>query len=184
MVMKTRQIASALLLAGILFSATTARANINITITSEIYIPPCVVNGDTLITVDFGDMDAQKVDGQAYAKSITVPVSCTYYSGAAYVRVTGSQLTGAPTNVLKTDATGGNADILGVALYQGNGVNSSFPLTLGGGSNGYGYPLTQGWTGNGTASSQFTLTAVPYKQGGSLEAGAFSATATMSISYL
>lgn len=169
----------------LLISGSVHSTDVNITITAEITIPPCVVNGGSPISVDFGSMEVTKVDGQFYAKSTTVPVSCTYYNGTAHVKVTGTPLPGAPDNVLQTDATGTNGASLGVALYQGSSVNSSYPLRLGGGSEGKGYPLTQGWTGDGSAASTFSLTAVPYKQGSdSLEAGPFIATATMSITYL
>ena len=43
-----------------------------------------------------------KVDGQKsaiYKKNI--PITCTYFKGSPYVKVSGIQLAGAPDNVLK-----------------------------------------------------------------------------------
>ncbi|WP_258143046.1 fimbrial protein [Escherichia coli] len=86
--------------------------------------------------------------------------------------------------MLKT--TGANPSTLGIALYQGSDVNTTYPLRTGAGEQGqYGYKITRGLTGQNTAVGEFTFTAVPYKHGsGTLNAGMFSATATMSISYL
>lgn len=162
----------------------TARAMaVNVTITGEIYLPPCEINNNGLITVDFGKMSLQKVDGNAYQKAVTVPIKCTYFMGEPHVKVVGTQLVGAPDNVLKTDASGGNSSRLGVALYQGSGVDTK--LVLGSGTSERGYPITKGLANTGVAETNFTLTAVPYKNGnGDLEAGSFSATASMSILYL
>lgn len=159
-----------------------AMSDVQIQITGEIYIPPCEVNDNHRIVVDFEKIALQKVNGSAYQRSVTVPVKCTYYAGTPYVIVSGTQLEGAPNNVLRTNSSGGNASRLGVALYQGNGVETK--LVLGNGSSGRGYPITNGLTNMGAASSVFTLTAVPYKHGsGELEAGFFSATASMGILY-
>ncbi|ENB9037842.1 fimbrial protein, partial [Escherichia coli] len=101
-----------------------------------------------------------------------------------HIRMDGMVLSGAGDNVLKT--TGANSSTLGVALYQGSDVNNSYPLRIGAGDQGkYGYKITRGLTGQNTATGQFTFTAVPWKLGGrTLNAGKFSAVATMSISYL
>lgn len=99
------------------------------------------------------------------------------------VRGTG-QLSGAPDNVLKT--TGANSSALGIALYQGGSVDPQNPLRLGAGAQGqFGYEITKGLSAVNVQNSQFTFTAVPYKHGNTdLNAGTFSASVTMSISYL
>ncbi|ECW0470409.1 TPA: fimbrial protein [Salmonella enterica subsp. enterica serovar Mississippi] len=159
--------------------------NVNVKITGEIYIPPCKINGnDAEIQVSFDKMSLYEVDGYKNAKTKTVTVSCDYSQGTPYIRMDGAVLSGAGDNVLNT--SGANASVLGIALYQGNDVNNSYPLKIGAGEQGkYGYKITRGLTGQNATAGQFTFTAVPYKHGaGTLNAGTFSATATMSISYL
>lgn len=182
MQIKTMTILKSTLVSSLLLIAGNAMADVQVLITGEIYNPPCEINDNNRIVVDFEKIALQKVDGSAYQKSVTVPVKCLYYAGTPYVTVSGTQLEGAPDNVLKTSSTGVNASRLGVALYQGSGIETG--LVLGNGTSGRGYPITRGFTNVGEASSTFTLTAVPYKNGsGDLEAGFFSATASMSILY-
>ncbi|TQO04890.1 UNVERIFIED_ORG: minor pilin subunit PapF [Citrobacter freundii] len=176
----------ALMGCGFIFGIQPVRAvDVNIKITGEIYIPPCKINGNNAeIQVPFGKMSLYEVDGRKNAQTKTVTVSCDYYQGTPYIRVDGTVLPGAGDNVLKT--TGANPSTLGIALYQGGDVNTAYPLRTGAGEQGkYGYKITRGLTGQNTASGMFTFTAVPVKYGsGALTAGTFSATATMSISYL
>ncbi|MEC9534032.1 fimbrial protein [Escherichia marmotae] len=176
----------ALMGCGFISGIQPARAvDVNIKITGEIYIPPCKINGnDAEILVSFGDMSLYDVDGQNNKQTEELRVSCDYYQGTPYIRVDGAVLQGAGDNVLQT--TGANPSTLGIALYQGSDVNTSYPLRTGAGEQGkYGYKITRGLTGQNTASRTFTFTAVPYKYGSAtLAAGTFSATATMSISYL
>ena len=170
---------------GVISGLQPARAvDVNIKITGEIYIPPCEINGGTDISVDFGKMSLHDVDGQKNAQTKTVTVSCDYYQGTPYIRVDGAVLSGAGDNVLQT--TGANSLMLGIALYQGDDVNTSYPLRTGAGERGqYGYQITRGLTGQNRVSGAFTFTAVPVKHGSkALTAGTFSAAATMSISYL
>lgn len=171
---------------GMLLNVSSVQAvDVNIKITGEIFIPPCKINNDAVVTVPFGKVSLQTVDGVQSSVSKTLDVSCDYYQGMPYIVVTGSAMTGvASNNVL--DTTGVNAGRLGIALYQGAGVDSSAPLKIGtGGEKGaFGYPVIQGLSGNGN-SGQFTFTAVPWKLSNTdLEAGQFNASATMSISYL
>lgn len=158
--------------------------DVNIKITGEIYIPPCQINGGSDITVDFEKMSLHDVNGSNNAVTKTVSFTCEYYKGNPYIQVMGITLSGAAENVLQT--TGANQSMLGIALYQGSDVNAAFPLKIGVGEQGkYGYQIMRGLTGQNNASGAFTFTAVPVKLGsGTLNAGSFSATATMSISYL
>ncbi|CAD6177158.1 minor pilin subunit PapF [Escherichia coli] len=159
--------------------------DVNIKITGEIYTPPCNINNGADINVDFGEMSLHDVNGVNNSVVKVVDVMCDYYQGTPYIRIDGTVLPGAADNVLKT--TGVNASILGIALYQGEGVNASLPLKIGAGEQGiYGYKITHGLAVQNTASTRFTFTSVPYKLNSSekLNAGEFSATATMSIAYL
>lgn len=158
---------------------------VDINITGEIYIPPCKINNnDSEIKISFNRISLYEVNGYKNAKTKTVTVNCNYYQGTPYIRIDGTVLSGAGDNVLKT--TGINASVLGIALYQGDDVNSSYPLRIGAGEQGkYGYKITRGLTGQNITVGQFTFTAVPYKHGlGTLSTGTFSAIATMHISYL
>lgn len=161
--------------------------DIRINITGDIYIPPCKIDNDVAVNIDFKDISLQEVDGVQSAIIKKLNVSCTSYQGMPYIVVSGKAMTGViDNNVLDTE--GKNSGRLGIALYQGSGVDTSVPLKIGtggsGGRSSFGYPVVRGMTGNG-ASGQFTFTAVPWKKNNAaLEAGEFSATATMSISYL
>jgi minor pilin subunit PapF len=172
-----------MLLGGIFFFGLPSAyaVDVNIKITGEIYIHPCKVNNNTDFTVSFPPMSLYEVDGATNAVTTPLSLSCDYYQGTPYIRITGTTLSGAGDNVLQTNIEG-----LGIALYQGNGVNTAYPLRTGAGEQGkYGYEITRGLDGQGTQNGTFTFTAVPYKQGsGTLVAGNFSATATMSITYL
>ncbi|CAD5645037.1 minor pilin subunit PapF [Escherichia coli] len=175
----------ALMGCSFIFGIQPARAvDVEIKITGEIYIPPCKIDNDAGdIHVDFGKISLYDVDGRQNAQTKTVTVSCEYYQGTPYVKIEGEELrTG--DNILKTK--GANESTLGIALYQGNGVNTNYPLKTGAGEQGqYGYKITRGLTGLNSASGTFTFTAVPVKYGSkALTAGTFSATTTMSISYL
>ncbi|MCU6345181.1 fimbrial protein [Escherichia coli] len=170
---------------GSLFLIKSAMAvEYNIKIAGEIYIPPCKINNDADIQISFGKISLREVDGYKNVVTKTVSITCEYYQGVPYIRVDGSVLSGAGDNVLET--TGINASSLGIALYQGNDVNISYPLRIGTGKQGkYGYKITRGLTEQNTTSGQFTFSAVPYKYGSmELLAGNFNATATMSISYV
>lgn len=168
---------------AMLLSASVRAVDIPIKITGTVHIPPCKIKNNTDFKVSFGKIALQKVDGRNYAKVTTVDVSCEYFQGKPYIRLSGGtgKLSGAPDNVLKT--IGVNSSVLGIALYQG--VGEQTPLKLGTGDGGYGYEIKKGLSGYNIQNSQFTFTAVPYKKGYSdLKAGTFNASVTMSISYL
>ncbi|ELC5340105.1 fimbrial protein [Salmonella enterica] len=186
MKIRTKLMLSVLTGGVMLLSAPVRAVDVPIKITGTIHIPPCKIKNDTDFKVSFGKIALQKVDGRNYAKPTTVEVNCEYFQGKPYIRLSGGtgQLSGAPDNILKT--TGANPATLGIALYQGDSVDTASPLRLGAGEQGrYGYEITKGLSAVNVQSSQFTFTAVPYKHGSTdLNAGTFSASVTMSISYL
>ncbi|EDM5312995.1 TPA: fimbrial protein [Salmonella enterica subsp. enterica serovar Typhimurium] len=164
----------------LLLTGSVSAVDVTVNITGEIVIPPCTVNNGQTIEVNFGDVPVSDVTNSRYRQKKDVTVTCTYYQGTPYIKITGTQLTGAGTHVLRT-----NISNFGIALYQGDGVGT--PLILGNGtSNGneyIGYPVNSGL--NGAPSGIFTFTATPFKTGSTeLSAGAFSATASMSITYM
>lgn len=166
-----------------LLYGTAGAVDMNINITGTIYIPPCTINNNSPIQFSFNQIMTYGVDGQANAITKNIPVTCTYFKGTPYVKVTGNQLTGAPDNVLRVSTTSANYSRFGIALYQGNNVDANQPLRLNG-SAARGYAITKGLTNTGQANSQFTITAVPYKTGtADLAAGNFTATASLSIVY-
>ncbi|WP_176202985.1 hypothetical protein [Salmonella enterica] len=78
-----------------------------------------------------------------------------------------------------------NISNFGIALYQGDGMNT--PVNIGNGtlsgSKYIGYPVTGGLIG--TSSGTFTFKATPYKTDSTeLSAGAFSIIAGMSITQI
>lgn len=172
-----------LLVSGMMLATTSASADdVIVNITGEIVTPPCTINNGGTIDVDFGDISVTDVANARNEKTLDVPVTCVYYQGTPYVKITGTQLSGAASNILAT-----NISNFGIALYQGNSIG--VPMVLGNGTSngngGYiGTPLTSGLSGGNSASSTFTFTAIPYQLGAALPAaGAFSASASMSISY-
>ncbi|EIR7746762.1 fimbrial protein [Salmonella enterica subsp. enterica serovar Infantis] len=165
--------------AGLLFvSVQSAAVDVPVKITGTILIPPCKVNKGEMIVVEFGDISVTDVANERNRRKVTIPVTCDYAQGRAYVKVTGSQL-GSNTNVLATDVSN-----FGISLYQGDGTSTR--LTLGDGTNTgqdyIGFPIQTGLSGK--ESGTFTFTAIPFKEGSKeLEAKAFRASANMSISY-
>ncbi|WP_417879774.1 fimbrial protein [Vibrio sp.] len=152
--------------------------DIDITISGEIYIPPCSINNDTSISVDFGKVVISSIDGVNNAKTTTVPIKCPNSNGLPFVKISGPQDVSISENILKT-----NIPSLGIALYMGSNVDSSAMLLFGSGDNGYGNKITTGLTGDGY-SGNFTFTAVPHLTGLNMpESGVFNASALMSIVY-
>ncbi|EEH0121634.1 fimbrial protein [Salmonella enterica] len=170
--------ATGLLVTSALTSAKTQAADVPIKITGTIQIPPCEVNEGKVIVVDFKDVSVTDEANKNNLRKVVVPFRCNYSQGTAYVKLTGYQL-GSYKNVLKT-----NIDYFGIALYQGEGT--AIKLLLGNGKHSgqdsIGYPILSGLSGK--EKGTFTFTAIPFKERDKkLTAGAFTASANMSISY-
>ncbi|MEG2734527.1 MAG: fimbrial protein [Hafnia sp.] len=124
--------------------------------------PPCVINGNRPIEVEFGDVMTTQVDGYNYKMPIEYTLSCSGtlpYALTLQLKGTGSEF---DATVLMTDKAG-----LGIKLLQGSeqvAVNSTLVFI-------YGHnPL---------------LWAVPVKKGGAtLTGGEFRAGAIMGVNYL
>lgn len=159
-------------------SLKTQAMDIPVEITGVIQVPPCIVNNGDVIEVNFGDISVTDVPNQRNRRKVTIPISCGYAQGMAYVKVIGEPM-GSNKNVLMT-----NVKNFGIALFQGDGTTINLILGEGkiNGSEMIGYPIEAGLSGKETAT--FTFTAVPYKEGGGeLNAGFFSAAASISIRY-
>lgn len=149
---------------GVLLAAAPLLAHAATTVTVKVTVvapPPCVINGNRTIEVDFGEVMTTRVDGKNYRTPVNYSLSCSGQSkNAMKLQVQG---TGAAfdTTVLKTNKTG-----LGIQLQQG-----SSKLAVNGWLN-FTYPNTP------------ELWAVPVKQSGvNLSGGEFTAGATLKVAY-
>ncbi|EOC5745170.1 fimbrial protein, partial [Cronobacter sakazakii] len=124
----------------LLLSSRTLAMDIPVEITGVIQVPPCQVNNGEIIEVNFGDISVTDVSNQRNRRKVTIPITCGYAQGTAYVKVTGTPM-GSNKNVLMT-----NINNFGIALYQGDGTARN--LILGEGTNNgnetIGYPIEKG----------------------------------------
>ncbi|MBH3259857.1 fimbrial protein [Serratia marcescens] len=123
--------------------------------------PPCIINNDQPITVEFGEVMTTRVDGNNYKMPVNYTLECTGgSSNALALTITGNAMSSDGT-ALQTNKTG-----LGVRLLEGSTpytINSPIKFT---------YP------------SKPELYAVPVQQSGTtLTGGEFSAVATMNVAY-
>ncbi|MEZ7299042.1 fimbrial protein [Enterobacter cloacae] len=124
--------------------------------------PPCVINNNKTIDVDFGSsVSIPAIDGQHYQKNISYTVVCTgATSNAMKMQISGTA-TAFDSTALQTTKTG-----LGVALRKN------------------GNPLNIGDWFNFTYPTLPTLQAVLVKKSGAtLNTGDFSAAATLAVEY-
>ncbi|KFL05470.1 fimbrial family protein [Serratia marcescens] len=139
-------------------AAPSATVTVKVTVVAP---PPCVINDDRPVEVEFGDVMTTRVDGDNYKMPVNYTLSCSGgTSNAMKLQVKGNGAAFDAT-VLQTNKTG-----LGIELRQGDGklaVNSWLNFT---------YP------------NKPELWAVPVKQAGTtLTGGEFSAGATMAVDY-
>lgn len=138
--------------------AATVTVTVKVTVVAP---PPCIINNNQPITVEFGDVMTTRVGGDNYKMPVNYMLSCTGgTSNAIKLQVKGTGATFDAT-VLQTNKTG-----LGIELRQGTdklAVNK--------------------WL-NFTYQNKPELWAVPVKQSGAtLTGGEFSAGATMAVDY-
>nr|WP_261803117.1 fimbrial protein [Serratia nematodiphila] len=140
-------------------AANTTTATVVLTIT--IVAPPCVINDNRPIDVEFGDVMTTRVDGNNYRMPVNYTLDCKDAPSSAMklqVQGTGASFDGA---LLKTS----NAT-LGIKLQHG-----AAPLPV------------NTWL-NFTYPNKPELWAVPVKQSGvTLPGGEFTAGATMKVDY-
>ncbi|EJJ1300009.1 fimbrial protein [Salmonella enterica] len=159
--------------------------SVTVKINGEIFVPPCDINigGSGKYRMEFGKIPLYQINNYNFYKTKTINITCKYYQGRPYIHLSGYTLSGANDNVIRT--SGVNTNTLGIALYQGTGIDPNYPLRVGGGDQGDGYEIMKGLSHRNSEVSQFTFTAVPYKNRNStLYAGVFMASVTMKISYL
>lgn len=156
---------AALLLCGTLVALPpTAMGASNGLVTVKVTVvapPPCTINDDQPITVEFGEVMTTKVDGENYKMPVNYSLTCTGGSrNAMTLKISGNAMS-SDKSALQTDKAG-----LGVRLLEGDSryvINSQIKFT---------YP------------GKPVLYAVPVQLGGTtLTGGEFNAAATMSVAY-
>lgn len=143
-------------------SADTANVTIKVTVLAK---PSCKLNNNNPINVDFGDdVMTNKIDGSNYTESLVYSLDCeTGASGSMTLSING--------NSSSFDPSALNTSVAGLAIRLKNDATT---LALNTGSVTFTYPT----------SALPSLFAVPIKQSGaSLSAGAFTASATMTLDY-
>ncbi|MDY7605653.1 fimbrial protein [Serratia marcescens] len=144
------------------FPALAKTATATVTVKITLTAPPCDVNDNKLIEVNFGnDVMTTRVDGEYKKMPINYTLKCQGgASNAVRMRIDG-QGAAFDGGVLKTNKTDFGIELL----------NSGKRLPI------------NGWL-NFTYPNQPTLEAVPVKRSGArLSGGAFSASATMKVEY-
>lgn len=151
--------------------------DIPINITGTIIIPPCQINNNNPVDVDFGNIRINELDTKEHIKVVSFPIYCPYHQGRVYVKMTGKSMTG-KDNVLETNIRG-----LGIALYQGERTGKH--LILGDGTSGYGYEVINGFSEKNVRLSIFSFTAKIYKEESApISPGEFNTSAIIDIAYL
>jgi type 1 fimbria pilin len=154
-------------LAGLLLAATgSALAGSSATLTVKVTViagPPCVINNNGVINVNFNNVPTDEVDGIHHEVPINYPLDCTGATKQALkLKISGAGAT-FDLNVLKT-----TNDNLGIQLLQGGSKAHLAPDT----------PL------NFTNGQPPALYAVLVKNNNAtLSGGPFSAGATLTIDY-
>ena len=136
-------------------------ATVNVSV-SIFAAPPCVINGNNTINVNFGDtILTSNIDGANYMQPVNYTLNCTSAASNALKLSINGNGANFDTTVLKTSNSG-----LGIKLIR-NG--QSFPLNT---ASNFTYPNIR------------VLQAVPVKQtNATLSTGYFSGTATLVVEY-
>ncbi|WP_232245961.1 fimbrial protein [Serratia plymuthica] len=140
-------------------AASSTTVNIKVTVLAP---PPCVINGDKTIVVNFGsNVEISRVDGSNYLKTIDYTLECKGNTKNAMKMMIEGSGAAFDNGVLQTSKTD-----LGIALKQ----------------NGQPFKVYQ-WV-NFTYPAKPVLQAVPVKRSGStLSTGMFYTTATLKVDY-
>lgn len=136
----------------------TATVTVRVTV---VEIPPCIINGNRVIEVDFGDVIVPRIDGNHYMKTVDYSLECKgQHTNAMKLAIQGNP-TMFDNTALKT-----NVADFGIAMRE-NGL----PLAINSWIN-FDYP------------NKPVLQAVPVKKAGvDLPGGDFSAGATLMVVY-
>lgn len=139
-----------------------SQAATTVTVKVTVVKPPCTVNGNKPIEVDFGDVMTTRIDGSNYRQPVNYTLSCT---GGDALNAMKLQVQG---NVASFDATALGSDQAGLAVRLQNGT-TTLPVNS--------------WL-NFNYPSKPALWAVPVmKIGATLTGGMFTAAATLNVDY-
>lgn len=139
--------------------ALSAVALINLTV--NIMAPPCVINDNRPIEVEFGNVMTTRVDGNDYRMPVNYTLDCK----------------DAPSSAMKLQVQGAGASFDGALLQTSN---AALGIKLQSGTT----PLPINTWLNFTYPNKPELSAVPVKQSGiTLAGGEFTAGATMKVDY-
>lgn len=135
-------------------------ANVTVKVT-VIATPPCVVNDNKVIEVEFGDVSTTQVDGQNYRMPVNYSLDCNVDANNALKLQVQGNAAAFDGKLLQTDTAG-----LAIKLQK---VGGDLPINT---WLNFNYPNKQ------------ELWAVPIKEDGvTLQAGEFNAAATMRLDY-
>lgn len=152
-------------LAALMFLTGVAQAgtaSTTVTVTVTVIAEPCVINSNNPIVVDFGnDVLTNKVDSGIYTQPVNYTLDCTAATGDTLNMTISGTGAGFDTSVLQ----GGQTN-LGIKLLKDG---SAMPLNT-----------AIAFSRSTTPVLQAQLVRAP---GGKLTAGAFSASATMTVAY-
>ncbi|WP_340505420.1 fimbrial protein [Escherichia coli] len=153
------------------FANSVRAVDVPIRIYGAIIIPPCEINSEEPVNVDFGNIQEEKINSHTYDKKIIVPVWCPYHQGDASLTITATSIIES-ADIVATDIEG-----LGILLYE-EGNNK--PLLLNNSAT-----ISTGLRGKGKEYSDFTFIASLYKYGkNKLKKGVFRATIMIDIHYI
>jgi type 1 fimbria pilin len=127
--------------------------------------PPCTINGDEPVEIDFGEVGVNKVDGQNYAQTFTLTYDCEGVSTDKVLRYLGA------ATAFDTAAVQSTIPEFGIRL-QHRKDNAITPFAVG---STLSIPSYLG-------ASQFIATPVK-NAGAELQEGAFTAAATLQLEY-
>lgn len=175
------------LLLGVLSSAllsfSSYAIDVTININGSIRLPPCQINGNNNLEIDFGEVMIRDINDSARQKpqkTEELAVTCLGYVGLV-LKISAGAGTSASNNILIPNQS--PSTNVGIALYQGDsttqqftlGRNLTFPGNFG--------PALQcsGYTCTGTLS--FTAQLVKANNNVDVIAGDFEASATMELKW-
>ncbi|MGG4661834.1 fimbrial protein [Providencia vermicola] len=148
------------LLSMVCHGSNIAQITVKVTILSP---PPCTINHNQPIEVDFGDVMTTRVDGKNYRMPINYTLDCTSLEkNTLRMLIMGNTVNlGQATNALET-----NIPNFGIGLERGTtAFNINTPLDF-------------------TFPNQPTLYAVPMKKDGvTLQTGGFTSSSVMQVTY-
>ncbi|MGL5006062.1 MAG: fimbrial protein [Plesiomonas sp.] len=143
------------------------------TITGVAFAPACIINNNSDINVEFGNVNTESIRDGLYKVITVVPVECAYHTGTPKVTFSGviSPEFG-NANILSTTK---ESEGLGIALYKGHYVDASHALPLN---------IAVDLNSDEFTGTQFSFTSLLIESGRiAVTPGIFTAVATIKIAY-